>query len=600
HIEWQSVVGRTYFPRVSTDMVNWSYLPGEVFLGDGSVLQGVSFPPPLDQRVFVSFQFTDIPGAHDLNGDVDHDGFTLAQEQANGTDPTLFDAGGGGTGYPIGDPGHPSYQLPQSEEEQKNFDLIIIEKIPNQPREIRVVALDKNFNILAINGIVGGSYPLPLKLGPVDLEIELQLISVNSVVNDVVFHPLEFTKQRLPNTSGETEDLKHHRLLRIPAGQTLSDKARITGAIEGTDLERSLYPMIIEFYRPTSNIFKAVEWNLTKFERKIPYDETPIRVRVNGDDDNENNIKDYDDVMYYVDEDDLSEITLRSPYLTGGRPFIINKTKGIRIWGNAQKSSLVANSNETRVQTYLPGNQTETQYFVELTDLIDNGFIEFSYALWQPDGAGWAKEVVLRRFAIRAFKSCVIGFSGDQSAATDVPSTGASITIYPGLRVALLDNGVYDICESLYLDGYDVYYYNEAQFEPAPNHLTSEPYLKLKSSMFYNGISEHSMFGHSHGGGAVYRMSASLDHDNLSDFKVGGYIDAVVQGGLSSEDRWPVNADTAKNYYQTNGPLDGEPIPGNPNNLDLTNMPGMSHILIDDEAVVQDGMIQEVKAETVK
>jgi hypothetical protein len=315
HIEWESVVGRTYFPRVSTDLVNWSYLPGEVFLGDGSVLQGLSFPPPLNDQTFVSLHFTDEPGADDLDGDLDYDGFTLQQELDSNTDPTLFDAGGGGTGYPPGQ-GPPTYPNSFTDEDSfKRYELIIEQKIPNQSVEFTVASLDQDFALLSINGVSVAllpdgvlqpqtNYGFPLKVGPEELEIKIHLKSLLNVPEDTFFETIDY-KSYVENYLTK-EKMDHLDLIKNAKGLKLSNHVRFGGAIPGTDLNRMLYPLILRFYRPTSDPIEVVEWNLSKAERAVRYDEI-ARIRVNGDDDDRNNQIDSQQLGYMLEEDDLSE-----------------------------------------------------------------------------------------------------------------------------------------------------------------------------------------------------------------------------------------------------------------------------------------------------
>ena len=233
NVDWESVTGRTYYPRVSTDLENWNYLPGEVFLGDGTI-QGLSFPPPLQDSIYVSLHFTDVPGAHLLTSDIDNDGYTLDQELQNNTDPNLFDAGGGGTGYAVGDPTPPIYPLIPGTHYTLNIEYRLSD---TDPTEFIVVQLDEKFEVLSINGIAGGNFPIPglptRPYGMPDPFVELQLVAENPIDEERSlllgdYHG-RWIRMTLPTPDYLSEFLHQVRPLRIPPNETLSDKARLSG-----------------------------------------------------------------------------------------------------------------------------------------------------------------------------------------------------------------------------------------------------------------------------------------------------------------------------------------------------------------------------------
>lgn len=124
-------------------------------------------------------------------------------------------------------------------------------------------------------------------------------------------------------------------------------------------------------------------------------------------------------------------------------------------------------------------------------------------------------------------------------------------------------NGVYEISEKLYLSGYNIGYYDE----DVVGGLGEGPaYDEAKQQVETCFVSELGIFGHSHGGGSTYNLSNRLDGNRgaIGEFSIPytGYIDAIKEDSINTEDRFPASSLHLLNYYQRNGVLDGAAVIG--------------------------------------
>ncbi len=85
---WWGRAGRTYFVQRSEGLLDWSYVPGLIEPGDGSVVAW-DFTIP-ENRLFLRLQSTDIPTDDPEGDDFDGDGVSNADELLAGTDPFSF------------------------------------------------------------------------------------------------------------------------------------------------------------------------------------------------------------------------------------------------------------------------------------------------------------------------------------------------------------------------------------------------------------------------------------------------------------------------------------------------------------------------------
>ncbi len=108
--EWPSVSGRTYFLRISGNMVDWQYIDW-IEQGTGGVMEQELLIPPgsginPDERIFIELRWSDAPiddpettpvETDPADADFDHDGITNGQELSTTmTDPLTWDTDGDG------------------------------------------------------------------------------------------------------------------------------------------------------------------------------------------------------------------------------------------------------------------------------------------------------------------------------------------------------------------------------------------------------------------------------------------------------------------------------------------------------------------------
>ena len=94
-LNWASVSGKTYFIRVSSDMITWQYLP-EVMAGVGGN-DTLGFSSPSDKFFFRLIR-SDLPTVDLISADHDGDGVpSFAELTVTNTDPVKFSTAGDGT-----------------------------------------------------------------------------------------------------------------------------------------------------------------------------------------------------------------------------------------------------------------------------------------------------------------------------------------------------------------------------------------------------------------------------------------------------------------------------------------------------------------------
>jgi hypothetical protein len=154
-------------------------------------------------------------------------------------------------------------------------------------------------------------------------------------------------------------------------------------------------------------------------------------------------------------------------------------------------------------------------------------------------------ETVLDTLTFHTFEGIVVGLSGQDWA-------GA---------VNIFENGMLDVSKELYKRGFDVRYYNQDQVQVYP--VGSGPvYDEIVHSINEQGVEHVGLFGHSHGGGAVFGLARRLaNQGDVGSYQldVTAYVDAILKGSGGSERRLPVATEHHVNFYQTrrNPPVNG-------------------------------------------
>jgi hypothetical protein len=274
------------------------------------------------------------------------------------------------------------------------------------------------------------------------------------------------------------------------------------------------------------------------------------------------------------------------------------------LYDNAPKLSLLLDVGGSQEEYYLTSNGVSDSFFFEATNSIkdEKGKVSFSYELVGGD------VFKLKDFTVETFKSSIIGFSGNiSSVSVNALGTGEDGTGSNGdgtfhdlvARAHLLDSGVYGICKDLYLDGYDVYYFNQAQLSSGTSINTSQPYYHLYEKISAPDVNNYAIFGHSHGGGATYRLANASAAPSNAIFTIAGYIDAMKQqyGPPFAETRL-IGAIDHFNIWQNNTNPSGVSINyASASNLH-ENGPSITHVNIDNVIYNNKKMYSKVRAYT--
>lgn len=347
-----------------------------------------------------------------------------------------------------------------------------------------------------------------------------------------------------------------------------------SAVVDGVNQVGILLPVEIKVYRP--EVLKgAVSWTLNRDEKVIPQeeiDEKGVGIRVNQDDDNGNSIGDSAEIGAVNGENDLIEIEFKKPQLLEGFDLVIKKSPALKVWGNKDKSNLVAGAGNEAVVP--EGLKPPRSYWVESIVDLEDGELEF---LLRPKNGG--EDVSLYKIPFYTYKTFLVGLSGEISIVAPDP----------------LDNGIYDVSERLYLCGYNVSYYDE---DVVGNEGEGQAFEEVRQQVKTCFVGELGVFGHSHGGGSTYNLTKLLDQkrNEIGAFTIPytGYVDAIKENSANAEDRFPPSAAHLLNYYQRDGFIDGFSVSG-ADNHNVTPW-GLGHGGIDNDPRVIKAITDTAKA----
>jgi hypothetical protein len=252
-----------------------------------------------------------------------------------------------------------------------------------------------------------------------------------------------------------------------PADEPMNKKARLA-SVE------------IKVYRP-QEVQEAVTWNLTRKQKVIPASEIEqkkVGIRVNKDGNDGGN------------ENDLIEVEFASAVLEGFDLVIKRTSPKLKVFGSKDGSNVILDNNEALVPESM---KPPRSYWVECSDDMPSGEIEFYI---RPKSGG--QDTKLKAIPFRSFKTVVGALSGE------VWDNAASAS----------SQGIYKICEDLYLDGYNIHYYPESS--------ESDCKTELKDQRDKCGVNKVGVFGYSHGGGSTYETTVFMGQVDYT-----GYIDAI-------------------------------------------------------------------------
>jgi hypothetical protein len=332
-------------------------------------------------------------------------------------------------------------------------------------------------------------------------------------------------------------------------------------------------------YRPQMVSNSVPLNNLPRTQLEIPDDEEEnpgAGIRLNGDDDDGAGGADANQSVVAL-ENDLIEVELRvAPrQLPPGCRFVLKRSNPkINVWESDGKGTPILKDEDEKVITF---EQDEKTVWVEN---VEKGEAMLELQVKRND----EDPVVSERIKFFTFTSLIVGLSGETFG-----------------EVSPLGNGMFPVSQRLYLNGYNVAYY-----ETTPSRLdlvTGNPaFREMAMQIKDSDIRQVALFGHSHGGGAVYNLSNLLNdrQASLGPFTLvfTGYVDAIKYDGIAtsaSELRLPPGTSFHWNYFQPQdsifellygGSVEGAAVNRNVNDPLLSAAP-LDHVTIDNDPVVQ-------------
>ena len=308
-----------------------------------------------------------------------------------------------------------------------------------------------------------------------------------------------------------------------------------------------------------------------------------IGIRLNGDDDDADNLPDHSDAIV-VNENDLIEVRVTVVGLPADSTLqLARSAASLRLWSNATKGTGVL-VDEDSVTLALPTG--ETTLFAELVSM---NTADLTVSVVDTMSGNILASDVLR---FRPFTSLVIGLDGEFLTPTDPPSG--------------LNSGIAEMSIVLRMLGYDAHMYAENVVDPTG---AGELYDEIVSAVQERGVTELACIGFSHGGGSCHDVLAKLKADGIEGYTVPytAYIDAISNASdltILAEERLPPDSSYHVNFFQTNllTPLWiwGTSIPGSAVDVNVNNTPwgsGVLHITITQVEEVQLGILLPLIAE---
>jgi hypothetical protein len=214
-------------------------------------------------------------------------------------------------------------------------------------------------------------------------------------------------------------------------------------------------------------------------------------------------------------------------------------------------------------------------------EAIDQGEGELE---WQLKSGGIVIGII-GKLKFITYKELIVGLSGE--------------TFYSG---SANGNGMFDVCQKLYLEGYNVAYYDVHSI----NTTSGDPaYREAGFQISQCFVQEIGIFGHSHGGGATHDISKKINdaRSSLGSFGINftGYVDAIRHDGTFervAETRYPPSSLYHWNYYQRHLPIMGNAVFGAATNLDVNTTTwgsSLGHLSIDNDPTVQNELHSTIK-----
>lgn len=352
-----------------------------------------------------------------------------------------------------------------------------------------------------------------------------------------------------------------------------SQKRRLTALLRVEALEDRAVPAVaadLIAYRPDTLYMGSVQ---VADSQEEDY-KLGAGIRINGDDDNNNGVADYNDTTPLAAKDnDL----LRVDVSAVGTSASITFTDNLRVWTTQTKSAEILNG----------GAITSGTVWIEYTKLAQTtGATSAVIDLSVSDGGGTATD----KLVLHSFQSIVIAIGGNGQ---DPASSGAT------------SQSVFAIGANLYRQGYDVQLYRHDQVSSSG---AGAAYDEVVRAVQSRNVDYVSIFGFSWGGGATYELAKGLQANTAikSQYTLSytAYIDAITHNSLSSERRLPPGTAYHDNIYQRRDwLLRGNSVTGANTNLNVTNTSwgkNLTHTTIDDNINVQNIIIDGVTSHVIR
>lgn len=267
-------------------------------------------------------------------------------------------------------------------------------------------------------------------------------------------------------------------------------------------------------------------------------DSVGVGIRRNGDDDNANNIVDssFADTAN-LQENDLVEVELLMPTLSGVKYWLLRGNDNISVWSNADKTGplLTTVGGPLEVQLAAPSSGNTRKVWVEWTKLgtgADLSSLQLDLRTSTGNPATNNIPVKIDSLRIYPFHGIALAFGGNDKVPLD-PASGPFL-----------------MAMSLYDDGYDVHAYE------ATSGNVDAAAQEVRAAVDRRGVTQVAMLGHSYGGGAIYEVAAALATTPPAgtwSIVFTAYQDAIELDSLMVPvSQLPAGTMYHVNYYQTN------------------------------------------------
>ena len=324
-------------------------------------------------------------------------------------------------------------------------------------------------------------------------------------------------------------------------------------------------------YRPNTPFFNYTQHSVAEAVEIDP--KLGPGIRINGDDDNGNGVKDYHDTSTKSGgDDDL----VRVDVLGSGTAFTLAWTTGrIKVWTTPTKTAAIANGGSVT-----PGESIWVEYVSATHTTGASATMTLSASDASPGGTTTATDSVV----FHSFRSVVIAIGGNSQ---DPSGFGD-----PNL-------GTFTMAGALYDQGYDVHMF-------AHDKVTSTgrgaAYNEVVSAVLKRNADNVAIFGYSWGGGATYDLTKALAANTKlapAGYKLvfTAYVDGIRHNAISAEARLPVGTAYHDNFYQRNDfLLEGNSVAGahNTNVTQTTWGKSLTHTTIDDSPTLQSRLLSHL------